>query len=75
MLLCDGPRFERLIGFKSLVFGAQEVRDGVPRRVVREGNEVPSVLARCDRGRSPHIGVYLVSKVFCGWSNPYFRDW
>ena len=45
---------------------------GVPRGVISEGDEVPSVLACGDGGWSPYIGMYFVSECLGWWADPYF---
>ena len=69
VLLCGGPCFEGLIGFKSLVFGLQQVGDCVLHHVICEGDKIPSVLACGNYGQAPYIGVHLVFKVLSRWTD------
>src|ERR1700733_338764 len=72
VVLSGGPCLECFIAFKCFVLGPQEVGDGVPRRIVREGDEVSSPLTCGDGGRAPYVGVYFISKVLSRWTDPYF---
>jgi hypothetical protein len=74
VVLCNSPCLEHFVGLKSLVFGAQQESGRIPGRVVSEGDEIPSILAGSDGGWPPNIGMYLISKVLSGWSNPDFRN-
>src|SRR5580698_1258486 len=68
------PCLKGLVGFKGLVLGVDHVRDRVPGCIVCEGDEVPSTLARGNGGWSPHIGMYLVSKISGRWADSDFGD-
>jgi hypothetical protein len=69
------PGLKRFVGLKGLILCVQEVRDSVPRRVVREGGKVLVTLACSDGRRSPHIGVYSISKVLGRRTDSYFDHW
>ncbi len=74
VLLCGCPCLKCFIGFKSLIFCAQEEGDGVTHCIVCKGDIVPSTLARGYGGQSPYVGMYFISKVL-GWcTDPYFRN-
>src|SRR6266849_1843706 len=73
VVLRGGPGLECFVGLKSLVLGAQQEGRRVPGRVVREGNEVPSVLTSGDGGWAPYIGMHFVSEILGWWTDPDFR--
>ena len=69
VLLRQHTCLEGLVGFKSLDLGPHQEGDCVPGCVIGEGNEVFLALACWGAGWSPHIGMYLVTKVLSWWAN------
>ena len=74
VVLSRCPYFKGLVGFKGLVLGMDHVRDCVPGCIVCEGDKVSSTLVQGNGGWSPHIGMYLVSKISGRWADSDFRD-
>src|SRR5713101_7403527 len=74
VLLGDCPGLIGLVGCKSLVLCSQQEGGRVLSHVIGEGDKVPSTLARGDRGWSPHIGMYLISKVLSRWTDSNFGN-